>query len=337
MQPIGRALSPNLPALVALALAGGCSEPEFVPVPTTIEISPSAPVLGDFGDTVQLTATVKNQNGEAMPWVPVSWTGVGMFVVHVSENGLVTATEPGRARVRASAETAMAGVDVVVEPGPRAVLHRFYRRLGGDDWVKNTGWKTARPLNQWFGVFTNAEGGIQVLWLPENGLKGEIPLEVGSLESLFALGLAENLLTGKIPPELGNLRNLRNLTLRSNQLTGEIPPELGNLQNLNSLNLGLNELTGSIPPELGKLENLRSLYLDSNQLAGAVPGELGDISPLLVLVISHNPLSGILPGDLTQLNLGVFHWNYTDLCAPVDIAFQNWLLSIPSHRGNPDC
>lgn len=337
MQLIGRTLWRNLPALVAVALAGGCTEPEALPAATTIEISPPAPVLGEFGDTVRLTAAVKDQYGEAMPWVTVSWTGIGMFVAHVSEDGLVTASEPGRARVRASAETITADVDVLVQPGPRAVLHKFYRRMGGDDWVRNTGWKTGRPLNQWFGVSTNAEGSIQALWLPDNGLKGEIPREVGSLNSLVVLGLADNDLTGKIPPELGSLENLQNLNLASNQLTDRIPPELGNLQGLQSLNLGLNELTGSVPPELGKLPNLWGLYLESNQLTGPLPGQLGDISRLLLLLVAHNPLSGTLPRDLMQLDLSVFHWNYTDLCAPVDIAFQDWLSRIPNHRGNRDC
>jgi len=289
MQLIGRTLSRKLPALAALALGGGCTEPEVLPVPTTIEISPSAPVLAEFGDTVRLTATVKDQNGEAMPWVSVTWTGIGMFVAHVSEDGLVTASEPGTARVRASAEEAAADVGVVVQPGPRAVLHKFYRRMGGDDWVRNTGWKTDRPLNHWFGVSTSVEGDITVLSLPNNGLTGEIPREVGSLSSLLGLWLSGNVVRGEIPPELGNL------------------------------------------------PSLWGLYLYSNRLAGPVPGEMGNISPLIVLDIAQNPLSGTLPRDLMQLRLRVFYWNDTDLCAPVDIAFQDWLNSIPSQRGNRDC
>ena len=337
MQLIGRTLSRKLPALAALALGGGCTEPEVLPVPTTIEISPSAPVLAEFGDTVRLTATVKDQNGEAMPWVSVTWTGIGMFVAHVSEDGLVTASEPGTARVRASAEEAAADVGVVVQPGPRAVLHKFYRRMGGDDWVRNTGWKTDRPLNHWFGVSTSVEGDITVLSLPNNGLTGEIPREVGSLSSLLGLWLSGNVVRGEIPPELGNLWNLRTLNLSSNDLEGEIPPELGKLDSLQYINLGLNQLEGSIPPELGNLPSLWGLYLYSNRLAGPVPGKMGNISPLIVLDIAQNPLSGTLPRDLMQLRLRGCYWNDTDLCAPVDIAFQDWLNSIPSQRGNRDC
>ncbi len=337
MRLIGRTPARKLPALVALAIGSGCTEPEFVPAPTTIEISPSAPVLAEFGDTVQLTATVKDQNGEAMPSVPVTWTGIGRFVVHVSGDGLLTATEPGKATVRASAETATGDADVLVQPGPRAVLHKFYRRMGGDDWVRNTGWKTNAAFDRWFGVFTNVDGSIGALALANNGLTGTIPHEVGSLTTLVTLWLGGNVVTGEIPPELGNLRNLRALNLASNDLEGEIPPELGSLDSLQSLNLGLNELTGSIPPELGNLPRLFSLNLESNQLAGPVPGELGNISPLIVLDIAHNPLSGTLPRELMQLRLALFHWDYTDLCAPVDIEFQDWLNSISSQRGNQDC
>ena len=337
MQLIGRTLSWKLTGLVALALGSGCTEPEFIPAPTTIEISPTAPVLAEFGDTVRLTATVKDQNGEAMPWVPVTWTGIGMFVVHVSEDGLVTATEPGSATVRASAETATEDADVLVQPGPRAVLHKFYRRLGGDDWVRNTGWKTNQEFRRWFGVFTNPGGSIGALALANNGLTGTIPHEVGSLTTLVSLWLGGNVVTGEIPPELGDLRNLQSLHLASNDLEGEIPPELGDLSSLGYLNLGLNELAGEIPSELGNLSSLFSLNLESNQLTGPVPGELGNISSLGVLDIAHNPLSGTLPRELMQLRLALFHWDNTDLCAPVDIEFQDWLNSIRSQRGNREC
>ncbi len=338
MQLIGRTHSWKLPALVALVLGGGCSDPESVPVATTIEISPPAPVLGEFGDTVRLTAIVRDQNEEAMPWVPVTWTGIGMFVADVSGDGLVTANEPGRVRVRASAETITADVDVLVQPGPRAVLHKFYRRMGGDDWVRNTGWKSNAELNRWIGVSTHVDGSIGALVLANNGLTGTIPHEVGSLTTLLTLWLSGNDVTGEIPHELGNLGNLLALNLTSNDLEGEIPPQLGSLDSLRSLNLGLNKLTGSIPAELGNLSSLSGLNLESNQLTGPVPGELGNISPLVVLDIAHNPLSGTLPRELMQLRrLALFHWDNTDLCAPVDIEFQDWLNSIPSQRGNRGC
>ena len=51
------------------------------------------------------------------------------------------------------------------------------------------------------------------LWLSENRLSGEIPLELGVLSHLKWLYLSYNQLSGEIPPELGGLSNLLTLDL----------------------------------------------------------------------------------------------------------------------------
>ena len=65
-----------------------------------------------------------------------------------------------------------------------------------------------------------------------------------SIENTIELNLPDSGLTGEIPPEIGNLTNLTNLTLYNNQLTGSIPPEIGNLTNLTYLDLRGNDFTG---------------------------------------------------------------------------------------------
>ena len=238
------------PALVALALGGGCGD-QGPPEATTIEISPREQVLQDAGDTLRLTATVRDRNGEAMPWVPVTWSVRDSFVVQLSEDGLVTAEEPGEALVQAEAAAVRAHATVTVELGQRAVLHKIYRVMGGDDWKRNTHWKTDAPLNAWIGVRTDFEGNVTRLALNHNNLTGSIPPELGSLKSLLDLQIFSNPATGSIPPELGNLENIRKMVVASGQFTGPIPPELANLPNLRYLSLFSNQLTGPIPPELG--------------------------------------------------------------------------------------
>jgi len=91
-------------------------------------------------------------------------------------------------------------------------------------------------------------------------------------------------LTGSIPSEIGYLTNLTELNLYNNQLTGSIPPEIGNLTNLTYMNLGSNQLTGSIPSEIGSLTNLFAFVVGNNQLTGIIPDEIcnqGDSSPHL--------------------------------------------------------
>ena len=175
------------------------------------------------------------------------------------------------------------------------------------------------------------------LFLSQNRLTGPIPPELGNLPNLMELSLFINGLTGPIPPELGALANLWRLGLGANDLTGSIPPELGNMDSLTLLDLGDNALTGSIPPELGNLDRLTLLHVGANELTGPVPPQLGNLADLRTLHLNSNELTGSLPGDLTAIPLRRFEWDDTDLCAPTDSAFQEWLASIEVHVPNGNC
>ena len=106
---------------------------------------------------------------------------------------------------------------------------------------------------------------------------------------------------------------------------------------LRRLDLSDNRLTGSIPVELGNRVRITHFDLSNNDLTGTIPGELGNLSELNSLSISGNPLAGPLPRELIGLPLTLFHWHDTDLCAPADDDFQEWLDSIEDHRGNGNC
>ena len=195
--------------------------------------------------------------------------------------------------------------------------------------------------NQLTGAVPPELGGLQQLAnliLSGNRLTGSIPVELGDLESLVYMNFSDNQLTGAIPSELGNLQLLRHLDLSGNQLTGTIPSELGDLRDyLEHIDLSDNQLTGAIPPELGRLRDfLKDLDLSDNRLTGALPPELGGIRFLKSLRVNNTDLSGRIPLELTNLSLEVFTWDGTDLCAPDDEEFQEWLKSIPTTSG-PDC
>ena len=217
-----------------------------------------------------------------------------------------------------------------VSPVPgvdRASLVALYNATDGQNWTNNTHWLSDEPLEEWYGVSTNAAGRVDSLLLRENLLSGNIPPDLANLSKLTWLDLGENSLSGSIPPELGNLSNLQTLDLAygDNALSGDIPPELGDLADLTWLRLAGNKLTGTIPPELGKLDNLERLDLDNNELSGGVPSWLGNLTNLNALDLSSNQLSGTIPtelGNLTNLRL----W----------LLLQNNQLSgsIPSSLGN---
>ena len=182
----------------------------------------------------------------------------------------------------------------------RAALVALYDATGGANWTQNTNWKTDRPLSEWFGVSTAADGRVIWLQLFRNNLNGSIPRELGNLTNLVDLNLNINNLTGSIPRELGSLTNLVNLYLNENNLTGEIPRELGSLTNLENLQLSINNLTGEIPRELGSLTNLESLVLGGNNLTSEIPRELGSLTNLEHLDLRFNNLTGSIPRELAR-------------------------------------
>ena len=191
----------------------------------------------------------------------------------------------------------------------RAALVALYDATGGANWNNGEGWRTDRPLREWFGVTTAADGRVTELELITNNLTGEIPRELGDLTNLDRLLLNNNNLTGEIPRELGSLTNLTELWLggrgRGRGLTGEIPREFGSLTDLELLVLNGNNLTGEIPRELGSLMNLTDLYLALNNLTGEIPRELGGLTKLERLSFGSNNLTGEIPrelGSLTRLN-----------------------------------
>ena len=186
------------------------------------------------------------------------------------------------------------------------------------------------PIPPELGNLTN----LTKLELHSNDLTGPIPSELGNLTNLTELDLHSNGLTGPIPPELGNLTNLTELDLHSNGLTGPIPAELGNLTSLTELDLHSNGLTGPIPSELGELTDLTELGLHSNDLTGPIPPEIGNFTSLTKLDLSGNSgLAGILPTELTDLgSLETLLAAETDLCAPSDPGFQDWLERIDRLR-----
>ena len=104
--------------------------------------------------------------------------------------------------------------------GDRAALEALYHAANGADWSDNTNWLSSRPLRDWYGVITDANGRVT------------------------RLDLGSNELVGTVPPELGNLDNLVVLNLMNNDLSGAIPSEIGDLNKLHILFLGLNSLMG---------------------------------------------------------------------------------------------
>ncbi|MCP4216315.1 MAG: hypothetical protein GY765_16825 [bacterium] len=195
-----------------------------------------------------------------------------------------------------------------ISAGERAALIAIYNSNDGANWSDNSNWKgnnnEADGFSQigtedtWFGITVTGDH-VTAIDMRFNGLRGELPSQLGNLAGLNSLFLRSNYLSG-LPTEIGNLKYLYDLTLTHNDLTA-IPPELGNCTNLYELYLDYNELT-SLPAELENCSNLYTLEVSYNQLTG-LPAELGNCSNLYNLGAAYNQLTDIPPelGSLSNL------------------------------------
>ena len=311
----GGRFPPGAGLLAVVMWASTCSDGPTPPPPpraTTISVSPATARLWAVGETVQMAAEVLDQYGEVMR-IAVAWSSGDTVVAAVTASGLVTALAEGSATIIAAAEEARGTAAITVLPDPeRAALVALYRATGGPDWANRDGWLSDAPPGDWYGVDTDDDGRVVAIdlgpkWDAEanrtiqQGMRGEIPPEIGELSGLTTLVLADNYLSGAIPAEIGSLTRLVRLDLGGNSLTNYIPPEIGNLANLTRLHLGNNILIGRIPPEIGGLPDLVELDLGDNMLFGEIPPEIGGPSGLTQLDLSGNRLTGPVPDEIGEL------------------------------------
>ena len=106
--------------VLATCLAAGCGDDAVEPVPpqpavpTAITISPASATLGSLGETVQLAATVQDQNGQAMSGATVAWASGDPLVASVDALGLVAAVGNGTGTITATSGGASGSATVTV-------------------------------------------------------------------------------------------------------------------------------------------------------------------------------------------------------------------------------
>ena len=84
----------------------------------------------------------------------------------------------------------------------RAALAAWYNATNGNSWRDDTNWVSSRPLGEWHGVSTDADGRVTELDLRDNQLSGSIPSELGNLTNLQVLELRDNQFSGCVPVKL---------------------------------------------------------------------------------------------------------------------------------------
>lgn len=93
----------------------------------------------------------------------------------------------------------------------RTALVELYNATGGASWVHRERWLGPPGSEcQWYGVTCGRDVGatspapltVQVLYLPDNGLKGRIPVAFGGLKALRQLNFGGNAIDGTLPDSL---------------------------------------------------------------------------------------------------------------------------------------
>ena len=60
-----------------------------------------------------------------------------------------------------------------LKPSDRARLVALYNATDGSNWANNTNWLSDRPLGEWHGITTDANGRVTELNLPDKPVVGE--------------------------------------------------------------------------------------------------------------------------------------------------------------------
>ena len=118
----------RLSVLLGVWVVGSCSgdQPASPPdpvasIPGSVTVSPATVTLAALGETAQLTAEVRDQNGNSMAAATVTWSSSTPAAVTVDQNGLVTAVAAGTATITARAGTAAGSAVVTVQQAPATI------------------------------------------------------------------------------------------------------------------------------------------------------------------------------------------------------------------------
>ena len=237
-------------------------------------------------------------------------------------------------------------------------LVALYNATEGPNWANNTNWLSDKPLGEWHGVTTDANGRVTELNLGGNQLSGEIPFSLGSLANLQELNLWGNQLTGMLPDSLTRMTALTRFFFYNNpglcapvgdafqEWLESIADGIGSScapvdsPEDRSVLVKLHEATGGagwvnsatwlsdrpVREWYGVVNDasgrVTGLFLHRNQLTGEIPAELGNLTNLAHLRLDGNKLAGTIPAELGRLtNLTVLYLSGNPLtgCVPASL------------------
>ena len=209
--------------------------------------------------------------------------------------------------------------DATVRERERRALIEFYEALGGPDWIERDFWASDRPVGEWHGVTTDADGYVTVLTIYDNNLIGPMSAAICRLERLHTMHLSFNKISGAMPDKLGDCRALKNFWVKGNKITGQLPGGVAVLPELEYLDLHANEMSGPLPT-VWNTPKLKIVRAEDNRISGELPSQLLRQPLLEELFIHNNELTGSIPTSLNP-NLRAVLLANNKLTGPIPAEF----------------
>ncbi len=288
------------------------------PVPTRITIAPTSHTLEAIGETVQLTATVRDQRNNIMSGQSITWSSGEDAVATVSGAGLVTAVSNGMAEITATSGSLSASAGITVSQAPANIS------IAADP--DSTTLTAMDQTLQLTATVSDANDNIiedaTVSWSSSNESVATVneeglvtPVSSGTAEITATAGeVSQSVAVMVMLPSpdretliaIYNATDGPNWTIQDNWLSEEpirtwfgiTTNEMDRITRLHLANVGM---TGPIPAEFGQLAHLDSLSIEVNDLTGSIPVELGQLERLELMNLSGNQLTGPIPAELGQL------------------------------------
>lgn len=206
-----------------------------------------------------------------------------------------------------------------------SVLVKLYAELQGEKWDRSDNWLTKDDYCSWYGIECwdigdSKTGRVRKILLPNNGLIGNVPETIYSMNHLTTVDFSRNAIILSFKNFKESLHmfsvNVANTKTKdfdgiehatnffhelfadNTRLGGAIPTEILSIKNLKVLSLMECDLSGEIPDELFNLVELQELYLSNNDLRGTIPDRWHELSNLRVLAIAKNQFKGPVPSSL---------------------------------------
>ncbi|MEZ4864704.1 MAG: hypothetical protein R3C14_25560 [Caldilineaceae bacterium] len=164
--------------------------------------------------------------------VTAAWIGALMLSLVFS---VTPWTPSAHAAAMVNTDAVCASVSDIDEGECRALV-ALYTSADGANWSDNTNWLSGSQACAWAGVLCN-EGHVVELYLPNNGLKGTLPRELGNLTHIEFFDVSFNQMHGQVPRELASLSNLQEIYLNDSGLNGSLNDAFAELTDLNVLDI----------------------------------------------------------------------------------------------------